>query len=276
MKKKQNQQFLKYINFLWLILFFTLNSFSQNRASLKKVLNSSAIKNEHKVYKADSLIKVFKKRKSDSLAYIYNDYAFYLFNIVDIDKIIFYAEKALASVQKESPNNISLIQTYAIDLAYYYENNNQTAEAINLYKKIIFYDNSTNKAISSYLQLADIYFYNLKDYYKAKEYYEIAISLLLKSTKSEKLIALRNAYQNLTYACYFIRTSESLKNGTTYGKAADSLAQLIETQSEKKIAIKLGIALSNTEEENLNFDVAFKYNIEALEIAKKTNKASHF
>lgn len=274
MIKKQNLLFIKCLSILWLILFFSINSASQNRTLFKKTL-SLPINNNIKVQKADSLIKIFEEKKSDSLAFIYNDYAFNLFNNADIEKVIFHAEKALLLIQKTLPNNIDLIQLYSTDLAYYYLKNNQIIKAIDVYKRIITYNNSSSYASSSYLQLADIYYYNLNDYYKAKEYYEVVISIFSKSTTNKNLISLRNAYNNLMYTCFHISTTESLKKGFYYGKIADSLSKKTDISLKDSFLIKLGLASSNTEEENLNFNIAYKYYIQALEIAKKTSNSSY-
>jgi len=79
-----------------------------------------------------------------------------------------------------------------------------------------------------------------------------------------------SAYQDLTRICHLIKTKESLINGNTFGKAADSLTKIINTSLNQQFYIKYNLALTYNEEENLNFDKALHYYNEGLAISKQT------
>ncbi|AXT21021.1 CHAT domain-containing protein [Flavobacteriaceae bacterium AU392] len=266
-KKKQNQYFnyLLIKCFLLILFFFISKSFSQNRVQFKKLINSPISKSK-KIQKADSLITIFESNDIDSLPYIYNDYAYWLFDNNEIKKTILHEEKALVLSKKKVFIDTAFVQRSASSLGFYYSHNNQLQKSIDAYLEVIRINNKTRRASITYLTLADVYD-ALQDYHKAYKYYELAISLLINSQQDKHF--LRNAYQNLTFTCYSIKTKESLKNGRKFGRAADSLAAIIETPTSELFKIKLNLALMYNEEKALNFNSALHYYNEALQIAKK-------
>ncbi len=267
MKKNQNYFPLKQQLCVFIVLiFFSFPLFSQQQ-KLAEIVNSK-LSADVKIRKVDSLIRFLEIQKNDSLLYLYNDYAFWLVDQDSLQKAIFNTEKGLVFGKKNTTSSYKIKQLNAFDLAYYYTIAKQPKKAINAYSETIQITDTTNIARLSYVELAKIYL-GLNDYYKAYDVYTIAVSLL-KANEGNRTV-LRDVYQDLSAICFKLRTKKSLAIGRSYGKAADSLAHLYPTSNQNKFNIKLNLALLHNEEENLDFDVAYSYYQEALQIAHQAN-----
>ena len=268
MKKKQNRLLPNLNRLSFLILLFFINfSFCQNRQIFKELLNFD-LTSDQIIVKADSLIHGFKANKADSLEYIYYDYSYWLSNIQENEKAISSAELAVKTAQKKTESNINLIQALIVNLAYCYNLNDQHIKSIEAYEDAIHLDNSSYRALLSYIGIADKY-YDLKNYHKAYDFYEVTTKVV--PPEERNLAILRNAYENLMQLSFFFKSSEDLKKGDRYGRIADSLASITNTSLERSFYIKLNIALMNNEKQNLNYEEAKKFYIEALSIAEQLN-----
>lgn len=256
------------------MFFFISNTFSQDRVLFKKLIDSSIPKDE-KTKKADSLIKEFEIKNIDSLPFVYNRYAYWLFDIKELKKAIFFQEKAFNLAKNKKAIDTFLLQVTAGDLAYYYSRDKQLLKSIDAYHEVILANNKNYRAAIAYRELAGIY-YKQANNIKAYEYYELAIALFLKENGNRAKHFLRDCYQNITRICYLIKTKESLEKGHEYGKAADSLASIIKTSVNKAFYIKIYLAGTYLEEEDLDFDNALHYLNEALDIAKQTKDSVQF
>lgn len=215
----------------------------------------------------EKLIVEEETKESDSLHYLYNIYAYWLYDYVGVQEAIQYEKKSFEFSKENDPENISYIQRSGTHLAFYQVNNNEIPQSIKTYKTVILLDNGSKYAITSYFKLGYSYL-KLKDYYQAIKHYELSIPIL---KKSKNLNRLREAYQNLASTYLRIETLESYKKGRIYGLKADSLAQIIPTPSGDRYKINYLLAQLYNREEDVQFDISKKYYDRAFEIAKKEN-----
>lgn len=265
---KTNYRKVIVTHYSWIILLFSCSyGFSQDYTYIFDMLYSSASL-EQKMHKADSLITLFETKEIDSLAYIYIDYAYWLFDVPEKEKAILFAKKGLDLGKERIPQDVQFLQDSAFDLGFYYAANNQPVESIRIYHEAISLNMESNAVGKIYTYLGNAHS-DLNDLYKAYDYYELAIARLLDSGGNKHI--LRNVCQNMAATCFQIKTKESLEKGRKYGKIADSLATVIRTSSNNRFGIKLNLALLHNEEEHLDFEIALKYYNEALDIAEQEN-----
>ena len=251
------------------LAFFLLCNFlfSQENTFVNTIINSS-LDNLMKESRLDSLVNEYEIKVVDSLPYIYNNYAYYLFDKGKSQSAIEYNYKALKIAKNDISKNKKLLQLITFDLGFYLRRTKNYAKSIKLYNEAIKYNDSSDIATVCYYDLG-LSYTALKDFFNATKSYKIAIKRLHKLSYNRSL--LRNVYQNLSYISYQIQSPESLKEGTNYGLAADSITQLIKTSNRTKYDIKFNLARLYGEKQYLDVNKAESYYTEAFSYASELN-----
>ncbi|NAS32235.1 CHAT domain-containing protein [Flavobacteriaceae bacterium R38] len=265
LEKKQNHQFKFHIRYLLIVLFlFPFACFSQGYRIAEKILYSKK-KEQYVIKSLDSLINILEQKNYDSLPYVYDEYATWLYNINAKTKAIKYKEKALFLAKEIPINDPEFIQYFAFDLGDYYRDSGNLLKSINALKEVLQVDNTNGVAELAYLKLGELYF-DLDDYYKAYDYYKQAVSLLKRNGGREGF--LRDILHDLASTCFIIETEHSLKEGIQYGKTADSLANFTSTSEGNSFGIKLNLGLLyDNKKDSRDEAAALKYFNEALTTA---------
>ncbi|MEM7086270.1 MAG: CHAT domain-containing protein [Bacteroidota bacterium] len=247
------------------IFLFSSPAISQSEDRIRALV-ASEVSKEEIVSNVDAFLTDLEAQKNDSLHYLYQIYAYWLYDEIGKKEAITYEKKALEFAKKRQHLDTSFAQRSAIFLAYYYVKDNQFLKSIDAYKEVIVIDNTSKHAITAYLKLGYSYF-EIQDYYNALKYYKLAVSLLKKNNGS--LQKLREAYQNIASTCLQIKTIPSIMEGRHYGQLADSLIETIPTSIENRYKIKYVLAQLHNRDEAVDFDKSLFYYDQANEIAKK-------
>ncbi|MEL6811424.1 MAG: CHAT domain-containing protein [Bacteroidota bacterium] len=256
---------------VWVILLFTsCTLFSQTSEENLNSIIKMELSDEQKVLKIDSLLLSQEAKKDSTLHYLYQTYAYWLSYAKGNKEAIVYEKKAFDfALNAEKPKN-SFAQRSGTYLAYYYSRDKQILKSIEVYNDVILIDKNSKHAITAYRNLGYAYL-NIQDYYKAIEYFELAITLLMKDfEKPRNRQSLREAYQNIAATCVKIRTEEAIQKGRYFGMKADSIARIIPTSDDNLYKINYALAQLHNREEAFDFDRSLHYYDRALEIVQKS------
>ncbi len=213
---------MRLIKYCYIILFLCINTFTyglQNEV-LKTILKAKTTV-QQRIYKADSLLNELEKNDYPAIAQLYHDYAYWLYNKTDITRVIDLELKAY-SIAKYKVNN-KLLRKSAADLGFYYKKTKEFFKSIYYYKVAISLNPKHKNIFALYDALGSVYF-EIKDYHKAFELFELAINTLDKSKNTKKL---RKIYYNILRASVLIEDEKKLKKGIYYAKKTDSLNALL-------------------------------------------------
>jgi len=254
-------------NFLFII---TVCTYGQERKLLNEILTSNA-DIPYKVQQADSLIDKAVIQKNDSLHYLQQQYATWLFDEKKIEKAIYHESQALAYSKSISHNTFS--QFSALSLGYYYRNLPDILKSIDIYEQVLQINNKSEYAIRAYYQLG-IAHLNIYDYYKAIEYFEHYASFFSSKEDEYSQRQLLKAYVNLTYSCLLLGEKKALKKGVDYANKALEIRSKVGATDLEFYEIHIKLAALNNQNESLNIPKALHHFEEALTIARRLNDSS--
>ena len=263
MPKFQNHPKLYSYICIWVIFSFGFSAYAQSQIN---VIISSEIHQEEKIKKIDSLLVYHKNTKNDSLPYYYHDYAYWLYDINKKKESLHYEKLAVNLSEINNITDTLFLQKSNYSLGFYLKKNNQLFESLEVYKKVIDFNNTSKYAIKAYNQLA-LEYLKVQDFYKSMAYFEIVASLL--KDKENELRFLRNTYINLSYISLKINTENSYIKGINFAKAADSISLLTPTKPKTTYLIKLNLAQLYNRDNNLDIEKSLAYYNQALYIVKK-------
>ncbi|NER14520.1 CHAT domain-containing protein [Leptobacterium flavescens] len=270
MKDRQGHSYRFIRNACWVILFFSGSLFSQGVGELKRI-TAAKFSTEEKIAKIDSLILLYEKEKNDSLEYVYERYADWLYDVRGLKSAIPYLNKTLDLATSRPVKDSTFIQNSALFLAFCYNINKQYHKSIAASREVLLINDKNRAAVRTYDQLGFAYS-RIPDYYKSLENYELYASLIRVDEK--RIRSLRKAHKNIIAVCLDINTAESFRKGLKYAMTADSLSSVYPIDSATLYETKLNLATLYNQYETLDIGKAFGYYNEALEIAKKVKDTS--
>ena len=249
------------------VLYFS--SIAQSSQEIQLIVKSE-ISQKEKIHYLDSLFSVWGQKKTDSLNYLYQKYAYWLYDEGEKEKAILYEKKALYStLSLEKPDTL-FAQKSALYLGFYYRMNGQFKQSIDSYHQTIDLEGKNRYFNSAFNQLGHTY-YLIKDYYKAHLYYKAS----LENIKSNKLSLFKvQTYYKTAYNLMHLRTRGDFSKGLYYAHIADSLSLKIPIPPLLQYDIKACIATLYNKNETLNIPLSKAYYIEALKIAETLNDTS--
>lgn len=244
------------ISLLFSALFFHIFLFAQSTKKFYHILNLDSLSYDSKIAKLDSLIPSYETNNKDSLEYLYNDYAYWLFDQGEIKKAIAYGEKSTSHYKKKYNSFKRIGQLNLYDLGFYYLKNQQPSKSIARYSQAIKHNDTSDIAGLSYYELGKIY-KSQEDYYTAFDYYKLCVKVLKQKNNNRRI--LRNAYQQLSFLGFRIKTLESLQEGEKYGIKADSLLAVTSSSYKDSFNIKLNLAYLSVLRKKIDLDKASFY-----------------
>lgn len=219
------------------LLLFCSYSYSQSLDSLAIIISSDHVL-ERKVDKLDSLVLQADSLEYDSLAWLYRQYAYWMFeyDLTKTFELTYLAENiAHATVRKDS----TLLYKIKIDLGYYYLSEFEYSKGIGKFKEALEWTDSNGEASKAYEYIA-ICYEALKDYFRALENYKIAEGLL--ENKEDLVRRQMILNYNISIALAKQNTKEALLISRYYAHKADSICTASPELEPYRIEVKFNHA----------------------------------
>jgi len=270
MRKKQNCFLFFLKKRLQIVLLFSIQFSIGQEVDLFSSIIASDIEKEERIHQLDSLLSIFEIKKSDSLHYIYQNYAYWLYDVYERPRAAQFEKKALEFAQSRKIKDTSFIQKSALYLGFYYAEIDEYLNSIDAYQTAILIEPDSKRVPVIYNKIAYAYL-QINDYTKAIDYADIVINLLNKEKilTEQQLKTLQETYHNGALACFPIKKATYFIKGENYFRKADSLASYIHIPLSELYIIQRRIANINTEIDYFHPEIAFDHYTNALNIAKK-------